>query len=84
MYWKQSYKILFNIDICKEWMLMFAVSRQFPILNGSITCKQFPLKLTAASTVHGCQDSIYNKICIGIDITDSQWLLKSTNLTQIF
>ena len=35
----------------KEWIPIFAISRQFPVLNGTVTFTQFPLKPPAASRV---------------------------------
>ena len=32
---------------------------------------QFPLKEVAANTIHGCQDTTFNEICIDMDILDS-------------
>ena len=34
----------YSRDICKEWIPIFAVDRQFPFLNGTVTCTQIPMK----------------------------------------
>ena len=50
----------------------FGVTRYFAVSNGKVTWTQFPLKPASATTIHGAQGCTFNKICIDMDLSDSQ------------
>ena len=83
-FWRQRYNKFYNNSIDKTWTPIFAVDRQFKVRNGTVMRTQFPLKLASGTTIHKGQGSTFSKICLDMDISDSEGLAKNTNLAKIF
>ena len=77
MQWRPRYKKLYSTDICKEWTPIF------PVLNGTVTYQQFPLKPATASTIHGCQGSTFSKIKIDIKYVRFIRITQNTKYSQL-
>ena len=82
--WRHKYSAYYTEDVDKSWIPIFAVSRQFPVLNGTITRTQFPLKPASGSTIHSAQGCTFNQICVNMDLSDSEGLSKNPNLAKSF
>ena len=68
---RHQYQYLRPEQISPTWTPIFAITRETPILNGRVTRRQFPLKPAAGTTIHACQGSTYDKICIDMDTSSS-------------
>ena len=62
---------LYTSSVHKRWIPIFAVKRETSVLNGRVVREQFPLKPSAATTIHACQGSSFENICIDMDVTPS-------------
>ena len=69
---RHQYRHLRQPDSLQTWTPIFAITRESAVLNGCVTRRQFPLKPAAATTIHSCQGSTYDKICIDMDTSSSK------------
>ena len=69
---RHQFQHLKGPDIIETWTPIFAITRETPVLNGRVTRRQFPLKPAVATTIHACQGSTYDKICIDVDTSSSK------------
>ena len=63
---RHRYQNLRSSDILDTWTPVFAITCETPVLNGRVTRRQFPMKPAAGTTIHACQGSTYQKICINM------------------
>ena len=55
-----------GISFC--WIPVFAASQQFFVENAKGTRRQFPVAQAAATTIHKCQGSTLESVCIDMDL----------------
>ena len=53
------------------WTPIFAITCETSVRNGRVTRRQFPIKPAGATTIHACQGSTYDKICIDMNVSSS-------------
>ena len=68
---RHQFQYLRPNDVADTWTPIFAITRETSVRNGRVTRRQFPMKPAGATTIHACQGSTYDKICIDIDISSS-------------
>ena len=71
-------------DVPDTWTPIFAITCESPVLNGRVTQRQFPMKPAGATTIHACQGSIYDNICIDMDISSSEGFRKHPRTAKPF
>ena len=59
-------------NISHTWTPIFAECRETVISNSRVVRSQFPLMPASAVTIHKCQGSSLNNICIDMDVSPSQ------------
>ena len=69
---RHQFQYLRPNDIPDTWTPIFAITHETSVRNGRVTRRQFPMKPAGATTIHACQGSTYDKICIDIDISSSE------------
>ena len=73
---RHQFQYLQPDDVLDTWTLIFAITHESPVLNGRVTRRQFPMKPAGATTIHACQGSTYDKICIDMAISSSEHYCK--------
>ena len=82
--WKKIYTKYYAKDIPNNWIPIFAIDRQFQTTNARVIRTQFPLKPAGGTTIHSSQGCTFDKICISMDISDSDGLTRNENLARLF
>ena len=81
---RHIYQYLRPNNVRDTWTPIFAITREMPVLNGRVTRRQFPMKPAAATTIHACQGSTYDKICIDMDVSSSDGFRKNPTKAKPF
>ena len=80
---RHQFQHLRSDNVSNTWTPIFAITRESPVLNGRVTRRQFPIKPAAGTTIHSCQGSTYDKICIDMDTSSSKHYKKISNDSKI-
>ena len=81
---RHKFQYLRPNDVPDTWTPIFAITRESPVLNGRVTRRQFPIKPAGATTIHACQGSTYDNICIDMDISSSEGFRKHPRTAKPF
>ena len=68
---RHQFQYLRPSDVPDTWTPIFAITRETSVRNGRVTHRQFPIKPAGATTIHACQGSTYDKICIDMNVSSS-------------
>ncbi|XP_062615938.1 uncharacterized protein LOC134277623 [Saccostrea cucullata] len=66
--WRYQYRHLFGHEVDKSWTPIFDVRRSFQYLRHTVVRIQFPLRLSAAKTVHKSQGDTMDQAVINLDM----------------
>ena len=61
--YRRQYSHLYNATVEKSWILILEVTRQFRKHQMQVLCRQFPLRPSAAKTIHRCQGDTLDEGC---------------------
>ena len=81
---RHNYQYLRPNYVLDTWTPIFVITCEMPVLNGRVTRRQFPMKTDAATTIHVCQGSTYDKICIDMDVSSSDGFRKNPTKAKPF
>ena len=65
----RKYKMFYHEGISFCWTPIHAASQQFFVGNAKGTRRQFPVAQAAATTIHKCQGSTLESVCIDMDMS---------------
>ncbi|XP_061173536.1 uncharacterized protein LOC133182702 [Saccostrea echinata] len=66
--WRYQYRHLFGPEVDKSWTPIFDVRRSFQYLRHTVVRIQFPLRLSAAKTIHKSQGDTMVQAVINLDM----------------
>ncbi|XP_062577686.1 uncharacterized protein LOC134239531 [Saccostrea cucullata] len=66
--WRYQYRHLFGHEVDKSWTPIFDVRRSFQYLRHTVVRIQFPLRLSAAKTIHKSQGDTMDQAVINLDM----------------
>ena len=81
---RKRYKMFYHEGISFCWTLIFAASQQFFVGNAKGTRTQFPVAQAAATTIHKCQGSTLEFVCIDMDVSPSEKFAKNPEKAKAF
>ena len=81
---RKRYKMFYHEGISFCWTPIFAASQQFFVGNAKCTRTQFPVAQTAATTIHKCQGSTLEFVCIDMDVSPSEKFAKNPEKAKAF
>ena len=64
--YRKEYSHLYNQSIDRHWVPILEVTRQFRRHQMQVLCRQFPLRPSAAKTIHRCQGDTLNEAVVDL------------------
>ena len=64
--YRKEYSHLYNQSIDRHWVPILEVTRQYRRHQMQVLCRQFPLRPSAAKTIHRCQGDTLNEAVVDL------------------